>query len=628
MPKYCPQKSESSSSSSESLPELPCRQLCPQNIYEIFSGAVVDICSETILFNPLIGSQAAPITPIGSGIINYTNPDGTTTLNSVNRRTDVFRYGNGFIYPGNYVICPASLVLVPPSLNGVAKRFPFVKGASLTAGPMQSQMTSASRIFATIKNVNGGKITYTYELTIIAVDGAADLAVLYVDPNKSWNSVNKVYPNKDHPYLLMGDSASCKPGEEVYLLGNPNTNPYYPYVPESQCSIVKGTLGSSKAVEAQGWVLPETVVVQASVFSPACGMPILNKYGRVIGMQTTALLGTSKNLVNSAAVGVLIDAVSAQISSQTQTSTTPGVTLSTPILDPFYVANDFGTVMGPSSRFMNYILRIILMDNNCEARHKRLLRVSDFAGGYYSFVKGYAGLALRRMRGDFYDATVDYSLTTGAAEFAQGRVVIDAAGNFLGLPHCKMTAGMQVLGLAGAVNTSHNSSGTGTDGYYFVPGISNLPPVISATSTDLQDSPFLNILSPGDVILAAGTNKNLVQVGCLTNQTALSNITWRMLPNDELKLVYRRGGNFQVSNTTDNTNASNSYDSTYTTNAALVPYPALMDFPWYNNSLFPKLLTTSTTPAYPYFTAYTDAGVTQDLLQQPCAAGANFHPAL
>lgn len=622
--------SSSSSSSSSDVPCLPCQELCACDINKIFRGAVVSIVSEFILLVPGINPNLVPTISLGPG-----NPAVIGTSGS-NQRTDVLIPGNGTHIGGGYIVCSAAQCLLPPSVNGAVNRFPYNNNPLSAPGLITSQTISASRFLVTFYNLNGSKDSVVYEANLILVDGAGDLALLRVYEHDIGNEFNRCI-EKDHPFIQLGRSDEMCVGDTVFLLGNAGSCPQVPYEAEGQRSIIKGNLAENKFLEAQGWVLPETIVVSAPVYSPAVGMPILNKQGRMIGMQTTSVLGNK---------------ASQQL--QPYTPPIPGPAPSLPgAFNPFYQDNSFGMVMGPSSRFMNFVLRAAL-EGNCKYNYDRhLLRVNDAAGSYYRYMKGFAGICYRRVSARHYDNTFDYSLSGGYPIAGAPRVRISSDGKFLAVPLCKNIEGVQVLALAGD-NGSDLTNGTQftTSGLYSFPGVTNTVqtapaptpinrnPVagvyagVVAPGYDLVDSPFLGTLLPGDIVVAAGSDESQVRIGGLTDQTCLSNITWHMRPGDNLRVIYRRGNNFAnlEGSTNDTTNAEQrNYNQTFSTAQSLAIFPALADYPWYNVGLFWLILAPAgTITSYPFF----PVGSNNQSLNPQLPQGVNgavtgfFHPAL
>ena len=114
-----------------------CKCYRPEELVCLYKDAVVEIHSEFIL--------------LGSGVGGAT---GGTPL-APNTRSDVILEGNGFFINGHYIIAPAQLVLLPPSLSSVVNRYPFFNSNNLTQGTIQNQMIRASRILISVFNVNG-----------------------------------------------------------------------------------------------------------------------------------------------------------------------------------------------------------------------------------------------------------------------------------------------------------------------------------------------------------------------------------------------------------------------------------------------------------------------------------------
>ena len=72
--------------------------------------------------------------------------------------------------------------------------------------------------FITVFNVNESCRTFTYQGTLIGIDGAADIALLIIDPLVPWNTtlprIQKV------PFFEIANSRDSKPGDPLYTIGD------------------------------------------------------------------------------------------------------------------------------------------------------------------------------------------------------------------------------------------------------------------------------------------------------------------------------------------------------------------------------------------------------------------------
>ena len=136
-----------------------CRDLSPlhSNVHNYLSDAVVSVKTLTIL-TTASNTSTVPLT------ITLTPP---AAFNN-NLRGDVWLEGNGYFIKGHYIVCPAHMVLIPPTTTSAVNRYPFTtKGAgNFELGPdipNYNQMTKVSRIFVEVKNVNGCPYNFIYE---------------------------------------------------------------------------------------------------------------------------------------------------------------------------------------------------------------------------------------------------------------------------------------------------------------------------------------------------------------------------------------------------------------------------------------------------------------------------------
>lgn len=503
------------------IKKCPCYR--PEELVCMYKDAVVEVHSEFILFdvNGVTGAtpQETPIRVPGE--------TGETA-----GRQDVILEGNGFFIKGHYIVTPAHLVLMPPSLTSTVDRFPFMSGSTTDLTTIQNQMVRASRILVSVFNVNGNGHSFVYEADLVGVDGAGDIAVLKINYKKQWNLCNPCV-EKCHPVLKFGKSREAKDGERVYLLGD-----YVTYQGDTRLfnaagAISEGLLSDHRYVDYSGWALQELVLVSASAYAFSSGMPILNCQGRVIAMQTTDVAG-----VNAADQ-----------------------------------AEGNGFVSGPSEFFMRRVIKVLLSGccrRQCEETWAAV--VQDAAGAYLRYTKAYLGLAYDLFTGSMYDVTREYLGTTAAATGAP-RIRLDDDGNFLTSPSCKELVGIRVLGIAGA-----NPTDDSDDSLYYVPGGGGTGPLVGT----LPVSPFLGRLQEGDVI----THINCLPLGDLHKQIAPSLITWRIPTDCAVEIHYRRGGNSPNSSLNDTTS---NYEQSYIFSAFLSQFPEVMDYPWYAVRRFPNL---------------------------------------
>jgi hypothetical protein len=506
-----------------------CKCYDPEELVCLYKDAVVEIHSEFIL----LGTGYTGNSPVSSAT-------GGTPLAS-DSRTDVILEGNGFFIKGHYIVAPAQLVLMPPSLTSLVNRYPFFDPNDLTLGSIKNQMIRASRILVSVFNVNGKGHSFIYEADLVGVDGAGDIAVLRINYKKQWNQCNPCI-EKCHPEFTFGSSRGSKDGEKVYLIGDYISNASNRRLFNASGAISDGLLSDHRYVDYSGFGLAESVLVSAPSYAFSAGLPILNCQGYVIGMQTNDLAA----VVPKICVG--------EGSDKTQ-------------------AEGAGFVAGPSEFFLRRVVKTIIKGTCGRKYNCQLETICDPVGAFYRYKKAYAGIAYDVFTGIDYDVTVDY--TSGCNKSGFPRVRLSSTGEFLGSPSCKELVGIRVLGLAGGNPEDANGI---ANGLWYVPGGTGCTPLVSF----LPHSPFLGKLLPGDVI----THIEGVGLGDLNKQISPSLITWRLCAGDQIEICYRRGGN--AVNTSDNSLTEN-YDNMFSHTICLLDFPFLMDYPWYAVNIFPLL---------------------------------------
>lgn len=508
------------------------KALTPQNIAHYYKNAVVEIHSEFVLLGTGLN---------GDLIVPSLSATGGTPLSPGNR-TDVILEGNGFFIKDHYIVAPAQLVLLPPSLTSVVNRYPIFDPDNVQLGQIKDQMIRASRILVSVFNVNNKGCSFIYEADLIGVDGAGDIAVLAINFNRCWNLSGPCISDC-HPYFTFGSSRASKDGEKVYLIGDYISNPFNRQLFNAVGAITDGILSDHRYLDYSGFMLAEAVLVNAPVYAFSTGLPILNCQGEVIGMQTTNLSGVL-----------------------------PRLPIPTGFNPSINQTEGFGYVAGPSEFFMRRIVKTIikgLHKYNCH-----LEPICDPSGPYFRYRKAYTGIAYDVFDGVNYDTTTDF--TSGTYASGQPRVRLTANGEFLNTPVCKEIIGIRVLGLAGL---NPNDLDNIVNGTTYVPGGTGTAPLVAS----LPVTPFLNKLLPGDVI----THINNTPIGDVDKQIPPSLITWRLRAGDYVTICYRRGGN--ALNTSDNS-LVDGYDNLFTFTICLDSFPSVMDYPWYAINTFPLLI--------------------------------------
>lgn len=534
-----------------------CDSYTSEEIECQFKDAVVQVQAEFIL----LGTTGTAPVPLISAT-------GGTPLGP-NIRTDVILNGNGFFIKSHYIVTPAHLVLLPPSLTSVVNRFPIFDVTNTALGNIKNQMIRASRILVSVFNVNGKGHSFVYEADLVGVDGAGDIAVLKINHMREWNRVNPVI-QKCHPRFEFGRSRAAIDGEKIYIIGDYVSNSLDLGMFNAAGAINEGLLSDHRYTDYSGYALAESLLISASAYSHSSGLPIINGQGEVIGMQTTDVVGAVPRFrFSNTPVGL----------SNGTGVIENGVVSGTGILNSQFLnqAISAGIVAGPSEFFMRNVIKKLIKADGCSKKLNclNLELICDPAGTYYRYKKGYAGIAYQLFSGIDYDITTDY--TSGSPVGGLPRIRLNINGEFLNSPSCKELVGVRVRGLAG-INPD-DAAGI-ANGRYFVPGgTGTVQPFIGL---NLPISPFLGKLQPGDIITHIGK----FALGDINKQIPPALLTWRLSAGDTIEICYRRGGN--ALNSSDNSLTEN-YDNLKSYIGCLVDYPYLMDYPWYTINRFPLL---------------------------------------
>lgn len=255
--------------------------------------------------------------------------------------------GNGFFIKGHYIICPSDLVLINPQTK--LKRIPA----------STSEVVRVSRILVDVSNVNGSGQSYTYEADVVGIDGAANLAILRINPTNDWN-VHNPSIRVCHPVLQWGKSRSSGSGDTIILIGN-ITAPIHDILPVSENAVTFGILSDNRYVFPTGHVPGELLLLSNVLPHGNQGLPIITTYGTVIGMT-------------------------------------------------IHVHGSYSYNVGISEFFMRRSVKALIrtyQDKSISERYQRFITlVKDPIGDYYSFNKSWIGIAGVLMDAQDYNTTI------------------------------------------------------------------------------------------------------------------------------------------------------------------------------------------------------------------------------
>lgn len=570
-------------SSSSSIPqrcENPCEDVCfrpkicepcpgaykPWEIHGMLKDAVVTVTATWIL----IGGEDA-----GSPVT------GTTPLAN-NSRVEVSIVSNGTLlrekdrdhhdndcFPMARILVPFHAVFAPPALSSGAVSYPYdtpIDGL----GRIRNEYFPASRILVTVNNVNGKGCADYYVGELVGGHGAGDHA--YVDI--SFECVNKHCKviEKCHPRIRIGNSNKSCVGSKVVMLGNFCSSLSDPRAATSDVSMVTGIVVDNNYLDATGTFLYQALVVSASVYASRSGIPILNRDGRLIGMQTLNVAGVDRGLLNT------------------------------------YLGN--GLVGGPTAMSMRSAYHVIMRGARVHESNNQLISVCSSSGQFWIYSPGALLIAARPAVAQDYDVTRDF--TSGSPVAGQPRIRLDDSGQFINVPHCHF-GGMFVLGLAGL--NPNDASGV-ANGHYYVPGGAAAAPL----PIDLPVSPLLAKIKPGDII----THIDGYPVGPLDHQNNPTLILWNhTFTKSSVKITWLKGGNVLNNANNDEKDEKNYTRDCENFRSCVAILPPVLDYPYASVTQFPNV----TGALYPSITI--PATQTQyPLLPSLVAPGSGiFHPA-
>lgn len=544
---------ESSSSSSSSC--SPCQKKCCSTECSLKScnislpepkSAAKVACEKGDAVVTVVGQY---IFLSGSGATATVAPATDSTPLSPGGRVDFFIRGNGSILKNGWILTTASVVFAPPSFSGLATRYPFQDPANTNVGQIRDQMIRASQILVDVNNVNNTGKSYTYVADVVAVNGAADIALLslrYPCCNGTKSAPKLKVKGKDacHPHIALAKSCYCvKRGEDAFVLGSYNSTSNALYG-ASFNALLEGKVSSPNYLDPWGNVLYEQLLVDVSVAYPNVGSPILNGQGHLIAMQTTNEALSTQSFGNGSVGGVKLGLIRRTL------------------------------------KLAQEACKASRCDDLCHIESIR-----DPAGPYYRVLKGYLGVAYELYPPADNTYSVDY--TSGSSwTFGAPRMRIGADGELVALDRDSRAEGVQVIGLAG-LNPADALGVSG--GYWYVPGGTGAAPLVSY----LQPSPLIGRITTGDRLLTItkcnGKKSKKIKLGGEQGQYAPSELLWRLSAGDDVELSYETTGQY-VSNTGSNALPEpQCCTSCRTTKVSVMNYPAVLDWPWYSLILYPNL---------------------------------------
>lgn len=485
-------------------------------------------------------------------------------------------HGNGFFtHTKHAIIVPAHLVLAPPNASLGLNQFNFATDSITSdngAGKKyynKDAIYPANRILVDVYDVNGSGHSYTYEAKILAFSGIADLAIIYIDAKSTWNS--RLPCIKDaHPHFRFGCSRKARPGDVVFAIGDgqgrsiPELNNFNRYNNRTRShQVYKGTIGNPRHIDHAGYAQAELVTSDdLPIFDRAAGLPLIDKFGYVIGLQTLTVSGGPYGTNNKAG---LVENTS---------------DYNAPLADGF--------VGGPSQFFLIHIIKKLLEPGRpCNRDYVELIQTASH-GDIWRYKQGFLGLAWEKFDGHMYQSHRDVNGWEVATLNASS---VNPNENPLVL---KEVIGLRVVGIAMDVDGVKADPGA-------VPPVVAVDPAVSTTQADLylpqggSPSPLNNplllekdkiyrndIIAFADACPLGDLKATSYTSVCSAGQIPISLVLFRKAAGEPVVLSVR------------------SFDSTtgYLTPIFSKAYltkkaPLFWDYPWYKYHKFPFKLTTA-----------------------------------
>ena len=586
--KKCDKDSKTSSKKSAS----ECCPLTSEEIFTKYADAVVQVNGEFWFSSPETPSEKIDIKPDDNTYVVCTNV-------------------SGFFINKHYIVCPASGIMAPPSITSTVLVFPAQEdpdyksesknnkhncaiGNFGCSGKMKNYKNpvTATNISVTVNNVNGKCYSFRYRAELVGLDGAGDVAVLYIDTKHPCNKNNPCL-DECHPYFKFGSSKNAKIGSTVHLIGDANaSNPTIPFH-SYETSFVTGTLNNNRYCDPSGWVLPECVSVSAPVYGFSSGLPIIDNCGRVIGMQTCAIRPHIQELL--------------YITGCTGTDAPPCAPAD-PIPNNPQVLLNMGKVIGPSEFMMRKVVKE-LIDAFCNRKHHNK-NVKRNGCGPLIYQKKYLGIAYSKFTASIYDKTCPQNFDCETTETQSGfcenpfkdimkpalqneSCCICPGQSYNCTTSCYQLAGIVVDGIAGTTPDGHVPSVQGaqendTSSYkYYVPGVecgeeSKTDPCVSFLYKPVVNPLPLKV---GDAI--THINGKSVCNGQSTFTPAL--LLWRDNSDEDdecVSITYRP--------------CACSFEGICTVKIPLIDMPLCADYPWYAVNQFPNIAQMCLDLDFPY----------------------------
>lgn len=376
--------------------------------------------------------------------------------------------GNGFFIKNHYIICPSSLIITPSK--------------SLSA----DENITINRVFITVSNVNGGDKSYSYEASILGLDGAANIAILYIDNSLKRNRCNP-YIRKCHTILTWGKSRNSCPGDKIIVIGDISSNDTIGFTNisiDSTCEngIIIGNIADNRYISYGGSIPGELLLLSnINLSNKKEGLPVINRHGAVIGMIINNNVAISEYFMRRPVKALIRTFMNNPVSKNNDNSCTSNYSEAYDNRKHVSFNNEHIDDQKIINHGKNYekFIELVVDPINSEAYYK-----------YKKSCLGLAGIAINQSH--FFSSSIDFQYTE--------------------------IIGYKILAISG-----DNSSKISNDEKY-------------SLITCSMISPLCGIISVGDII----THINDFPLGDRKGQIAPALLMWRIRPGDKINVKYRK----------------------------------------------------------------------------------------
>lgn len=366
----------------------------------------------------------------------------------------------GSFIENHLILCPAASVTVPPNITGRFNPYPFMEN-QIGEGYNGRNHFRVGRILVTVYNVNGTKQALVYEAELFTVYGLGNIALININMECfPFNSCNPCIL-QCHPYFKFGCSRAYHCGEPIVTVTDSRRSSFMNYKskvrplfngeeeeneesldnnrgkgdnfndypnPLQQAgmrSFVAGHISYHRAMDPQGLTSAELVTTDLNVGSYTQGSPFINKFGRLVGMQTWNVTRGVSGVSNITLIPIIGSDNNLQ---QTK----------------FYKIeqskNGDGIVAGPSQFFIQPIINKMIETINAGDCLDGFKIIESCSGNYLLYTHGYLGISYRLVTA--LDMTMNFDY--------KGEMVPDICGHKWGSgPVKKHVIGIRVTGIAG-----------------------------------------------------------------------------------------------------------------------------------------------------------------------------------